>query len=157
MSSRPHDDMSQGFIPNSISSSNGKNFPQAPIPSSDLLKVPPEPRLACPVSSCNFVHEGKRAKRNLMSHLNRPKISRRTGQEKAAWLNLHRIALNRILAATGFNPLHIHNPIGMLANRVLVANRADLFDNRISRKRQGVCRKREGCRIRVACKTHGDN
>ncbi|KAG0129177.1 hypothetical protein HOY82DRAFT_611032 [Tuber indicum] len=62
------------------------------------LSKPGPPALACPVQSCPSVFKGEMSCGYLWRHLKRPRISSRTGDEKAAWLRLHRIEHDRLLA-----------------------------------------------------------
>ncbi|KAG0633640.1 hypothetical protein HOY80DRAFT_1104095 [Tuber brumale] len=80
--------------------------PPNPNPSSSFLKALPDPTtanlmpstLACPVSGCSLVFRGEMPDGYLWRHLNNPGIYWRTGSEKDAWLHLHKIERDRLLA-----------------------------------------------------------
>ncbi|CUS14192.1 unnamed protein product [Tuber aestivum] len=59
---------------------------------------PEPPEIACPVSVCPLVFKGEMGDGYLWRHLKRPGIHGRTGDEKAAWLNLHKIEHDRLVA-----------------------------------------------------------
>ncbi|PUU83359.1 hypothetical protein B9Z19DRAFT_1061050 [Tuber borchii] len=89
MSSHSHETKSDRPIPTRISSSEG---------------------LACPIPSCPLVLKGETPHRYLRRHLKYPRLHGRTGQEKEAWLNLHEIEHERLLATLGLTPFHNPNP-----------------------------------------------
>ncbi|KAG0633642.1 hypothetical protein HOY80DRAFT_1063040 [Tuber brumale] len=83
-----------------------KTTPPNPNSSSSFLRVLPDiipanpmpSRLACPVSVCSLVFKGEMPHGYLWRHLNHPGIHGRTGEEKEAWLHLHKIERDRLLA-----------------------------------------------------------
>ncbi|PUU83361.1 hypothetical protein B9Z19DRAFT_1119431 [Tuber borchii] len=94
------------YTSSSSSSRNENAIPQSPNSSSNLSKalrntIPLNsgpPALSCPVSGCSMVFKGEIAHEYLWRHLKRPGIHRRAGDEKTAWLNLHKIEHDRLLA-----------------------------------------------------------
>ena len=116
-------------VPTAASSlSQGKRIiPQAPITSfgvpcesSTLANTGPSP-LACPVPSCLLVLKGQAPHRYLKRHLKCPGLHGRTGNEKEAWLKLHNMEYERLLAALGSTPL----PQSPNPKEALGANQAD--------------------------------
>ncbi|KAG0640972.1 hypothetical protein HOY80DRAFT_1040512 [Tuber brumale] len=61
-----------------------------------MLQGPPA--IVCPVSVCSLVFGGEAPDGYLWRHLRRPGIHGRTGDEKSAWLHLHKIEHDRHLA-----------------------------------------------------------
>ncbi|KAG0634724.1 hypothetical protein HOY80DRAFT_1140467, partial [Tuber brumale] len=74
------------------------NFPHT-LPNPALEQKPGPPALVCPVPNCPSVFKGERSRGYLWRHLKRPRISRRTGGERSAWLHLHKIEHDRLVAA----------------------------------------------------------
>ena len=105
-------------------------MPQAPVISSGPLEasspsVPntgPSP-LACPVPAYSLVLKGEAPQRYLKRHLKHPGFHGRTGDEKEAWLNLHKMEYERLLAALGSTPSHSPN-----SKEVPEVNQADYVD-----------------------------
>ncbi|PWW73247.1 hypothetical protein C7212DRAFT_346977 [Tuber magnatum] len=107
-----------------------KTTPQNPTFPSYLpiaLPVPTHtntPTLPCPVPSCALVFDGKTPYGYLWRHLRRPGTYRRTGEERDAWLHLHKIEHDRLIAA-GITP----------AQRKREANRVGVKKAREQKKR----------------------
>ena len=78
----------------------------------DMTPDPGSPTLACPVSGCSLVFNGKMPYGYLWRHLKRPGVRGRTGDEKAAWLNLHKIEHEKLLATRGTTSLSLNPPPG---------------------------------------------
>ena len=120
--------MSGSYLPTYTSSSheNENAIPQSPTSSSNLSKVlrdtiplnPGSPSLACPVSGCSLVFKGETAHGYLWRHLKRPGIHRRVGDEKTAWLNLHKIEHDRLLATRRITPPFHKLVSGVLTNLI---------------------------------------
>ncbi|KAG0135492.1 hypothetical protein HOY82DRAFT_536668 [Tuber indicum] len=106
-----HEGMSGRYVltyssSSSSSSSNEKDVPQNPssfsgpskaaIDSASTNRRPSA--IVCPVSVCSLVFEGESPDGYLWRHLRRPGIHGRTGDEKAIWLQLHKIEHGRLLA-----------------------------------------------------------
>ncbi|PUU81129.1 hypothetical protein B9Z19DRAFT_1191398 [Tuber borchii] len=95
----------------SPSSGNEGTIPQSPNSSCILLQALLDPAnantrpapLACPVSGCSSVFQKKAPHGYLWRHLKRPRADGRTGDEKDACENLHRIEHDRLLS-TRLNP-----------------------------------------------------
>ena len=110
MFGHPRQGMLERSIPNEISSSSeGKRITaKGPIFSSNPLQAPPSALgnagpspLACPVPSCLFVLKGETPHWYFKRHLKYPGLHGRMGDEKEAWLNLHKIEHQRLLASLG--------------------------------------------------------
>ena len=120
--------MSGSYLPTYTSSSheNENAIPQSPTSSSNLSKAlrdtiplnPGSPSLACPVSECSLVFKGETAHGYLWRHLKRPGIHRRVGDEKTAWLNLHKIEHDRLLATRRITPPFHKLVSGVLTNLI---------------------------------------
>ncbi|PUU83362.1 hypothetical protein B9Z19DRAFT_1189704, partial [Tuber borchii] len=90
----------------SSSSENENAIPQNSTSSPSLSKEPHgttthnpgPPMLTCPVLCCSLVFKGEMPHGYLWRHLKRPGAHGRTGEEKAAWENLHKIEHDRLLA-----------------------------------------------------------
>ncbi|PUU83366.1 hypothetical protein B9Z19DRAFT_1144587 [Tuber borchii] len=103
-----HEGMSGRCLPTYDSPSpdgNANAIPQNPTPSLNLSQPLHEttpnlglPTLECPVFGCSLVFSGKMPYGYLWRHLKHPGIRGRTGDEKNAWLDLHRIEHDRLLA-----------------------------------------------------------
>jgi len=99
-------------IDTSSSSKNEDAIPESPTFPSNLSRAqhstttpnPIPPTLACPVSGCPLVFEGKMPYGYLWRHLKRPGIYGRTGDEKVAWLDLQKYEYDRLLATRGRTP-----------------------------------------------------
>ncbi|PUU72602.1 hypothetical protein B9Z19DRAFT_647528 [Tuber borchii] len=90
-----------------VSSSEGKRIiPKEPICSNPFQAPPLSSKCrpisaACPVPSCLFVLKGETPHWYFKRHLKYPGLHGRTGDEKEAWLNLHKIEHERLLATLG--------------------------------------------------------
>ncbi|KAG0640970.1 hypothetical protein HOY80DRAFT_999745 [Tuber brumale] len=90
---------------------NNEAIPQSLTPSPGSLQVPPDlvtadpnpPSLKYPVSSCSLVLTGGISQRYLRTHLKNPKICGRRGEERVAWINLHKTEHDRLIE-TGVTP-----------------------------------------------------
>ncbi|KAG0641789.1 hypothetical protein HOY80DRAFT_1038320 [Tuber brumale] len=118
MSLNSHESVSSCYMPTTIttpssSSDNGKTVPNDTNSSSNVSKTLPDfapanpapPVLTCPVPSCALAFKGEMSHGYLWRHLKRPGIYRRTGDEKAAWMKLHKIEHDQLVAA-GITPAH---------------------------------------------------
>jgi len=121
MAQYSHEGMPGRYLPtnNSSSSGNENAISQNPTSSPDLSEtlhdITPDlgpPNLACPVSGCSLVFNGKMPYGYLWRHLKRPGVRGRTGDEKVAWLNLHKIEHGRLLATRGTISLSLNLPPG---------------------------------------------
>ncbi|KAG0129182.1 hypothetical protein HOY82DRAFT_652511 [Tuber indicum] len=123
---------------NTISSSSFENDNtsyQNPISSPNLSKTLPDsgvanagpPPLTCPVLGCPLVFKGEMSHGYLWRHLKRPGIQGRTGDEKDAWLQLHKIEHDR-LVATGITPAQRKREANRM--RARKASRAARFELR---------------------------
>ncbi|KAG0129178.1 hypothetical protein HOY82DRAFT_611035 [Tuber indicum] len=110
--------------------------PSKPLPDSAPANSGP-PALACPVPSCPLVFKGQMSQGYLWRHLKRPGICRRTGDEKAAWLHLHKTEYDQLIA-TRIKPAQRKRE----ANRVRArkVSRATMFERRA--KNLGVTEER---------------
>ncbi|PWW73248.1 hypothetical protein C7212DRAFT_346978 [Tuber magnatum] len=102
-------------VPTSTAASSSpqdeRTTPQNPISSFNHSNALPDPTLAntrpltltCPVPCCSLAFDKKTPHGYLWRHLRNPGVYRRTGEEKAAWLHLHKIEFDR-LAATDITP-----------------------------------------------------
>ncbi|KAG0641793.1 hypothetical protein HOY80DRAFT_1134984 [Tuber brumale] len=100
MSPNSHRGNPGSYVVTTTSSSSNKNTtPQqqtsSPNPSKALPDSTPAnavpPTLTCPVPSCPLVLKGEMPHGYLWRHLKSPGIYSRTGDEKDAWLHLHKI------------------------------------------------------------------
>lgn len=66
---------------------------------------PLPPPLSCPVSNCSSVFAGRTPQRYLSRHLKYPGIWGRTGEEKVAWINLHKIEHHRLIVTRSISSL----------------------------------------------------
>ncbi|PWW74260.1 hypothetical protein C7212DRAFT_365277 [Tuber magnatum] len=95
-----------------LTASTGNGRSPRPSPSPDLLNALPDPAptnpgppaLTCPVPGCPLVLKGRMRRGYLWRHLKRPGTHKRTGDEKAAWLHLHKIEHDRLVAAGSITP-----------------------------------------------------
>ncbi|PUU72861.1 hypothetical protein B9Z19DRAFT_1136520 [Tuber borchii] len=121
MLGHPHEGMPEGSVPTEISSSSSEGkriiIPQAPSSSFDSLEALPSaladtcpPPLACPVSGCLLVLKGEMPHRYLKRHPKYPGLHGRMGDEREAWLNLHKMEHEKFLAALGSTPSHNTSP-----------------------------------------------
>ncbi|KAG0641788.1 hypothetical protein HOY80DRAFT_1110772 [Tuber brumale] len=115
MSHNAHGGMSRHYMPTTTPfspslSEGGGAIPRNPnvsalseaLPDSGPAQSGP-PVLTCPVPICSLVFKGEMSHGYLWRHLRRPGIYRRTGDEKASWLLLHKIE-HDLLVATGITP-----------------------------------------------------
>ncbi|KAG0642345.1 hypothetical protein HOY80DRAFT_1106725 [Tuber brumale] len=107
MSSNSHEGGSESSTTTDTSSKNGRAPSQTTIFFPNPANAPPKSdsadtcrsRLACPVSSCSSVFSGGKAHRDFWRHLKHPNPCGTTGDEGAAWLNLHEMEHERLLHA----------------------------------------------------------
>ena len=90
-------------------SENDKAIPHNPASFPALSKAPHDKAplnsrpatLVCPVPGCSLVFKGETPHGYLWRHLRHPGVRGRTGDQKAAWENLHKIQHDRLLATRG--------------------------------------------------------
>ncbi|KAG0642344.1 hypothetical protein HOY80DRAFT_642908 [Tuber brumale] len=107
MSSNFNEGRSESSTLTHTSSKNERASSQTPISFLNLANTPPKSdsanpcrsRLACPVSSCSSVFGGEMPHRDFWRHLKHPDLCGLTGDEGAAWLNLHQMEHERLLHA----------------------------------------------------------
>lgn len=80
------------------------------------------PPLSCPVSNCSSVFAGRTPQRYLSRHLKYPGIWGRTGEDKVAWLNLHKIEHHRLIGTRGISPLFYRLDLRGSSDRASPAN-----------------------------------
>ncbi|KAG0642343.1 hypothetical protein HOY80DRAFT_1036921 [Tuber brumale] len=110
MSSNLHEGRSESSTTTGTSK-NERSSSQTPISFLSPANAPPESgsadpcrsRLACTASSCSFVFRGEMPHRDFRRHLKHPDLCGLTGDEGAAWLNLHQIEHERLLHALAEN------------------------------------------------------
>ncbi|KAG0641798.1 hypothetical protein HOY80DRAFT_1038334 [Tuber brumale] len=138
MSPNSHKDTSGHYANTTTSSASSENentILQNPISSSNLSKTLSDsapanaglPVLTCPVSSCTLVFKGEMSHGYLWRHLKHPGIYNRTGDEKDAWLQLHKIEHDR-LVATGLTPAQRRRDANRIRGRKV--SRAARFESR---------------------------
>ncbi|KAG0125698.1 hypothetical protein HOY82DRAFT_616175 [Tuber indicum] len=109
MSHNPHESTPGRYLPittAAASSGNGSTSPQNPPSPPKLSKAlsdpsPANPKplaLACPVPGCPLVFRGDRPHGYLKRHLGRPGVYKRTGENKATWIRLHKTEYDRTVA-----------------------------------------------------------